>query len=71
MQIVFNIAKSSQTKIWLLNKQAGEDETIYELHEVISSLQYRNVINVEHFLNYPSENHAVMNHLLMKRLFKG
>ncbi|XP_022851306.1 CENP-B homolog protein 2-like, partial [Olea europaea var. sylvestris] len=36
------------------------DEGIQGLNDVISNLHYRNVMNVEHLLNYPSENDVVM-----------
>lgn len=41
--------------------EVGElDEGIQWLNDVISNLRYRNVMNVEHLLNHPSENDAVM-----------
>ncbi|XP_022895244.1 CENP-B homolog protein 2-like [Olea europaea var. sylvestris] len=41
--------------------EVGElDEGIQGLNEVISNLHYRNVMDVEHLLNYPRENDAVM-----------
>ncbi|XP_022856380.1 uncharacterized protein LOC111377501 [Olea europaea var. sylvestris] len=41
--------------------EVGElDEGIQGLNDVISNLHYRNVMDVEHLLNYPSENDAVM-----------
>ncbi|XP_022895306.1 CENP-B homolog protein 1-like [Olea europaea var. sylvestris] len=41
--------------------EVGElDEGIQGLNDVIFNLHYRNVMDVEHFLNYPSENDAVM-----------
>ncbi|XP_022852907.1 CENP-B homolog protein 2-like [Olea europaea var. sylvestris] len=36
------------------------DEGVQELNDVISNLHYRNMMNVEHLLNYPSENDAIM-----------
>ncbi|XP_022865448.1 CENP-B homolog protein 2-like, partial [Olea europaea var. sylvestris] len=36
------------------------DEGIQGLNDVLSNLHYRNVMDVEHLLNYPSENDAVM-----------
>ncbi len=36
------------------------DEAIQELNGAISNLKYRNVMDVEHLLNYPNENDAVM-----------
>ncbi|XP_022843299.1 ARS-binding protein 1-like [Olea europaea var. sylvestris] len=41
--------------------EVGElDESIQGLSDVISNLHYRNVMDVEHLLNYPSENDVVM-----------
>ncbi|KAK3229764.1 hypothetical protein Dsin_001645 [Dipteronia sinensis] len=40
--------------------QVGEDEGIDGLREAISGLHYRNVMDVDHLLNYPSENDIVM-----------
>ncbi|XP_022888936.1 CENP-B homolog protein 2-like [Olea europaea var. sylvestris] len=41
--------------------EVGElDEGIQGLNDVISNLHYRNVMDVEHLLNYPNENNAVM-----------
>ncbi|XP_055833571.1 CENP-B homolog protein 2-like [Solanum dulcamara] len=41
--------------------QVGElDEGIQELNDVISNLAYRNMMDVEHLLNYPNENDTVM-----------
>jgi len=36
------------------------EEDIQGLTNVISNLRYRNVMDVEHLLNYPNENNAVM-----------
>ena len=44
----------------VIEQQSGEDEGTHGLHEAISSLQYINASDVKHFLNYPSENDAVM-----------
>ena len=42
------------------NQQAGEDEGNCGLHEAISTLQYRNAMDVEHLLSYSNKNDAVM-----------
>ncbi|XP_022858482.1 CENP-B homolog protein 2-like [Olea europaea var. sylvestris] len=45
----------------VLEPEVGElDEGIQGLNDVISNLHYRNVMDVEHLLNYPSENDAIM-----------
>ncbi|XP_022853130.1 uncharacterized protein LOC111374648 [Olea europaea var. sylvestris] len=36
------------------------DEGIQGLNDIISNLHYKNVMDVEYLLNYPSENDAVM-----------
>ncbi|XP_074328015.1 uncharacterized protein LOC141665927 [Apium graveolens] len=42
-------------------QELGEiNEGVEGLNEVISNLRYRNVMDVEHLLNYPNENDAVM-----------
>ncbi|XP_055835082.1 CENP-B homolog protein 2-like [Solanum dulcamara] len=42
-------------------QEVGElDEGTQELNDVISNLAYRNVMDVEHLLNYPNENDTVM-----------
>lgn len=45
------------TVIW---QQVGEDEGIRELDEVIFGLHYKNMIDIESLLNYPSENDTLM-----------
>ncbi|KAL8094554.1 hypothetical protein AgCh_036181 [Apium graveolens] len=42
-------------------QELGEiNEGVEGLNEVISNLRYKNVMDVEHLLNYPNENDAVM-----------
>ncbi|XP_074377758.1 uncharacterized protein LOC141719280 [Apium graveolens] len=36
------------------------EQEIQDLTKLLSKLNYRNVMNVEHLLNYPEENNAVM-----------
>ncbi|PPD72500.1 hypothetical protein GOBAR_DD30611 [Gossypium barbadense] len=43
-------------KDMLLQQKIGDVEGIHKLKEVISDLHYRNVMDVEQILNYPSEN---------------
>ncbi|MBA0656619.1 hypothetical protein Goklo_008959 [Gossypium klotzschianum] len=40
--------------------QIGDVEGIHELKEVIFDLHYRNAMDVEQILNYPSENESLM-----------
>lgn len=41
-------------------QQVCDDEGIHGLHETIFGLLYRNVMDIEHFLNYPGESDAMM-----------
>ncbi|XP_055831028.1 uncharacterized protein LOC129900090 [Solanum dulcamara] len=42
-------------------QEVGElDKGIQELNDVISNLAYRNMMDVEHLLNYPNKNDTVM-----------
>ena len=52
-------------------QQAGEDEGIRELHETISSIQYRNAIDAEYLMNYHSENDAVMESPTDEEIIQG
>ena len=52
-------------------QQASENEGICGLHEVISSLQYRNAMDVEHLFNYPSKNDAVMESSTDEEIIQG
>ena len=43
----------------------------HELHEAISGLHYKNAMDIEHLLNYPSENNMVMESLTEKKIIQG
>ena len=52
--------------------ELGEiNEGIEGLNEVISNLRYRNVMDVEYLLNYPSENDAVMESPMDEEIIKS
>ncbi|KAK3228651.1 hypothetical protein Dsin_000532 [Dipteronia sinensis] len=51
--------------------QVGEDEGIDRLREVISGLHYRNVIDVDHLLNYTSENDIVIESPTNEEIIQG
>ena len=51
--------------------QVGEDEGIDGLREAISGLHYRNVMDVDHLLNYPSENDIVMESPTDEEIIQG
>ncbi|KAK2645755.1 hypothetical protein Ddye_020950 [Dipteronia dyeriana] len=63
LHIVFDIARSVQMSSdgdMAYEPQVGEDEGIDGLRESIFGLHCRNMMNVDHILNYPSENDIVM-----------
>ncbi|MBA0820614.1 hypothetical protein Gohar_028028, partial [Gossypium harknessii] len=43
-----------------LEQEIGDIEGIHKLKAIISDLHYRNVMDVEQILNYPSENESLM-----------
>ncbi|TYI89495.1 hypothetical protein E1A91_D03G060500v1 [Gossypium mustelinum] len=43
-----------------LEQEIGGVQDIHKLKEVIFDLHYRNAMDVEHILNYPSENESLM-----------
>ncbi|KAL6557420.1 hypothetical protein OROMI_017770 [Orobanche minor] len=55
--MAFNQKPKPSTKTSLTDKL---EEDIERLTDVISKLNYRNVMDVEHILNYPNENDVVM-----------
>ncbi|XP_055800343.1 CENP-B homolog protein 1-like [Solanum dulcamara] len=53
-------------------QEVGElDEGIQELNDVISNLAYRNVMDVEHLLNYPNENNTIMESLTEEEIIQS
>ncbi|MBA0754564.1 hypothetical protein Gogos_021686, partial [Gossypium gossypioides] len=61
---VFILASWKVTKI-------GDVEGIHKLKEVISDLHYRNVVDVEQILNYPSENESLMKSPMDEEIIQG
>ncbi|XP_015578348.1 CENP-B homolog protein 2-like [Ricinus communis] len=53
-----------------LEQEIGDVERIHALEEVISNLHYRNAINIEQILNYPSENKALMESPTNKKIIE-
>ena len=51
--------------------QVGKDECIDGLHEAISGLHYRNVIDIDHLLNYPNENDIVIESPIYEEIIQG
>ena len=51
--------------------QVGEDEGIDGLREAIYGLHYRNMIDVDHLLNYPNENDIVMESPTDEEIIQG
>ncbi|KAK9192613.1 hypothetical protein WN944_003306 [Citrus x changshan-huyou] len=60
LQIVFDIVKFDQMKVWLPNNKLVKMKASMDYMKAISGLRYRNAMDIEHLLNYPCENDAVM-----------
>ncbi|MBA0664565.1 hypothetical protein Goklo_004538 [Gossypium klotzschianum] len=51
--------------------QIGDVEGIHKLKEVISNLHYKNAMDVEQILNYPSENESLMESPADEEIIQG
>ncbi|KAK8302949.1 hypothetical protein V6Z11_D04G119500, partial [Gossypium hirsutum] len=54
-----------------LEQEIDDVEGIHKLKEVISDLHYRNVMDVEQILNYPSENESLMESPTDEEIIQG
>ncbi|MBA0711063.1 hypothetical protein Golax_010295, partial [Gossypium laxum] len=54
-----------------LEQEIGDFEGIHKLKEVISDLHYRNAMNVEQILNFPSENEYLMVSPMDEEIIQG
>ncbi|MBA0798893.1 hypothetical protein Gohar_009445 [Gossypium harknessii] len=54
-----------------LKQKIGDVEGIHKLKEVISYLHYRNAMDVEQILNYPSEKESLMESLTDEEIIQG
>ncbi|MBA0852442.1 hypothetical protein Goshw_005385, partial [Gossypium schwendimanii] len=54
-----------------LKQEIDDVEGIHKLKEVISDLHYRNAMDVEQILNYPSENESLVDSTLDEEIIQG
>ncbi|KAG4154380.1 hypothetical protein ERO13_D03G054475v2 [Gossypium hirsutum] len=54
-----------------LEQEIGGVQDIHKLKEVIFDLHYRNAMDVEHILNYPSENESLMESSTDDKIVQG
>ncbi|MFQ6627153.1 hypothetical protein Gotur_005863 [Gossypium turneri] len=54
-----------------LEQEIHDVEGIHKLKEVISDLHYRNAMDVEQILNYPSENESLVESTLDEEIIQG
>ncbi|XP_012435306.1 uncharacterized protein LOC105761917 [Gossypium raimondii] len=54
-----------------LEQEIGDVEGIHKLKEVISDLHYRNFMDVEQIMNYPSENESLMESPTDEEIIQG
>ncbi|MBA0763831.1 hypothetical protein Gotri_013235 [Gossypium trilobum] len=54
-----------------LEQEIDDVEGIHKLKEVISDLHYRNAMDVEQILNYPSENESLVESTLDEEIIQG
>ncbi|XP_012477781.1 uncharacterized protein LOC105793415 [Gossypium raimondii] len=54
-----------------LEQEIDDVEGIHKLKEVISDLHYRNAMDVERILNYPSENESLVESTLDEEIIQG
>ncbi|MBA0648888.1 hypothetical protein Goklo_016522 [Gossypium klotzschianum] len=54
-----------------LEQEIGDVKGIHKLKKVISGLHYRNAIDIEHILNFPSENESLMESPTDEEIIQG
>ncbi|MFQ6630981.1 hypothetical protein Gotur_009048 [Gossypium turneri] len=54
-----------------LEQEIGDVKGIHKLKAVISDLHYRNAMDVEQILNYPSENESLMESPTDEEIIQG
>ncbi|KAG8498530.1 hypothetical protein CXB51_004968 [Gossypium anomalum] len=69
--ICFQHCKIRSEEDMPLEQEIGDVEGIHKLKEVISDLQYRNAMDVESILNYPSENESLMESPTNEEIIQG
>ncbi|MBA0721849.1 hypothetical protein Golax_009353, partial [Gossypium laxum] len=67
----FRHCKIQSEKDMPLKQEIDDVEGIHKLKEVISDLHYRNVMDVEQILNYPSENESLMQSPTYEEIIQG
>ncbi|MFQ6634156.1 hypothetical protein Gotur_010404 [Gossypium turneri] len=60
---------SDKVPLWVI--KISDVEGVHKLKEVISDLHYRNAMNVEQILNYPSENESLMESPTDEEIIQG
>ncbi|XP_040957925.1 uncharacterized protein [Gossypium hirsutum] len=67
----FRLCKIRSEEDMPLEQEIGDVEDIHKLKEVISDLHYRNAIDVEQILNYPSENESLIKSPTDEEIIQG
>eukprot|EP00257_Ricinus_communis_P015187 XP_015573052.1 uncharacterized protein LOC107261047 [Ricinus communis] len=67
----FKYCKIRSEEGMYLEQEIGDVEGIHGLEEVISNLHYRNAMNIDQILNYPSENKALMESPTDEEIIEG